>query len=133
MSTAVLPRLTESMSAYVFLSEFLVGIIRDEPKRMRMAHWRLYLTDNPEAPNIFPACGTVGCIGGWTDIATGDRDAECLCLSDEQRQQLFYDEALCNAENQGTPEHAEAVIAHLLSFCERYRTQLEQTIVEPRA
>src|ERR1700739_464311 len=41
--------------------------ILEEPKRLSMGSWMvIYPTGFPTSASWLPACGTVGCIAGWT-------------------------------------------------------------------
>ena len=123
---------SKAKTAYGLLSE-IATLALAEPKRMRMAvfldtraavHWGDHA----------PACGTVGCIAGWTCVLTGnnrgvwpvmERAMDVLGLSYKEGAALFLIPRLCNEEKQGTAVHARHVVAHIRRFQKRYATQLK--------
>jgi hypothetical protein len=97
-------------------------------------------------PERRPACGTAACIAGWTLVAVAgrrtwaqagswqdwqDQAADILGLDQLQSTQLFMPRDLCEDPEQGTPEFAERVIAHVLDFCARNKEQLKAHRVVP--
>lgn len=131
MAKAKLP-VSRARTAYGLLSE-IAALALAEPKRMRMSV--TLLRDDPaSAPNFYPACGTVGCIAGWTTVLKGLRTdpfggvlssaARTLGLIGEQEDDLFCDVPLCSATNQQTVAHAKAVARHIREFQKKYRHQL---------
>lgn len=63
-------------------------------------------------------CGTVCCIGGWTDRLFGETNSEeetaaRLGLSPEDGERLFYADELFARMKDITPTHAVAVLRHL--------------------
>lgn len=64
-------------SSYAVLKEVL-GIIKDEPKRLNMSDWIFMVEGEPTAMALCPiakkdqpACGTVACVAGWINVITG--------------------------------------------------------------
>lgn len=122
--------ISTAKTAYSLLSD-IAQLALDEPKRMRMATV-LAVGDT----NSFPACKTVGCIAGWTDMLTTtsatmewgeiimERATATLGLTTRQRDELFCDGRLCGARNQQTPKHAKSVVAHIRRFQKKNRAQL---------
>jgi hypothetical protein len=122
---------SQAKTAYGLLSD-IAKLALTEPKRMWMCAW------GGEAGNACdyyalgdgPACGTVGCIGGWTDVLRPRGDAwETLGLTGEQRSELFEPRALIRDPEQGTLAHAKRVAAHIRRFQRTYRAQLLRTKV----
>jgi hypothetical protein len=132
---------SKAKTAFDLLSD-VAALALAEPRRIHMNFWRLTSTDtnvSAVVPQGFPACGTVGCIGGWTEqIARGrKRDAEVILgLTHAQRMELFYPKALLadagsarEAGNAQTPKHAERVVAHIRAFQQKYADQLKAKAV----
>jgi hypothetical protein len=132
---------SKAKTAFDLLSD-VAALALAEPRRIHMNFWRLTSTgmnSSKAVPQGFPACGTVGCIGGWTEqIARGrKRDAGVILgLTHSQRMELFYPQALLDdagsayeAGDAQTPEHAEKVAAHIKAFQKRYREQLKAKAV----
>ena len=137
----IVPRLTEPTNAYEFLTKWLpTNVFLPEPKRLRMGDWyerdlSWHFEENKLTREQAPPCGTIGCIGGFTETCTGgdfSRDAhQILGLDPAQGEELFYDETLMYAPNQGTPEHVADVIAHINRFAAKYEEQLKGHMVIP--
>ena len=130
ITRTALPRLRRRVTAYTFLAKVLPKVILAEPRRMRMGIWQLQAWKDMDNR---PACGTVGCIGGWTEIMTGRRAARVLGLRDQwskASRELFFG-PLTNDLDQGMPLHARRVVAHLKRFATKYRATLRQTVIEP--
>lgn len=124
--TTTIPR-TTATNAYDLLSE-IAALALEEPKRMDMEHWRLLADDDYDSHHAFPACGMVGCIGGWTEALTGYADAATvLGLNAVQEHDLFYHETLVVDANRRaqTPEHADAVVTHIREFQKQHAKQLK--------
>ena len=68
--------------------------ILSEPRRLDMETWTELLTDEEKKLPSSPPCGTVGCIGGWTNILSktlGDiQAAEVLGITQDEKECLFY-------------------------------------------
>ena len=167
MATTSIPRLAGPRTAYEVLTEDIVGLIREEPRRMRMTVWQMrsvrdlaselesvYETavdndDDVEVPDdlferaeeLMPACGMVGCIGGWTeavcgvdpsfDTHMGGKAAGLLGLDQEQTDDLMYPDDLMDRLDEGTPEYAEEVVRHIMAFAARHEAQLRAKVVVP--
>lgn len=120
---------SKAKTAYGLLSE-VAALVRAEPKRLAMAIWTTDGDEDLPPTGVFPACGTVGCIGGWTETLMRERGIEypdaptILGLVGEQSALLFCPSRLMNAANQQTPEHAAETVAHIHKFQKRYRAQL---------
>lgn len=135
---------SKAKTAYGLLSE-IAALAIAEPKRIAMTLW-LQKETGPQhrsLPEGYPACGTVGCVGGWTIALkptaarkingglfgpdredSGQRAGRRLGLTEEQADELFLPSDICNSSNQQTPAHARAVVAHIRRFQKKYRTQL---------
>ncbi len=133
-----LPRLRRRVTAYTFLRSVLPKVVLEEPRRMHMAVWRdtSYGMDERHKP----ACGTIGCIGGWTEVMVqggspwrhARRPArQILGLTPEQAEVLFYPLKLTGELHQGTLRHARAAVAHMQAFAEKHKAQLQAVMLEP--
>ena len=104
---ALSPRLTRRVTAFEFLTVDLPAVALEEPRRMRMAFW---IEDAAivSVPSMRPACGTVCCIGGWTEMMVYGADlrytsfrfksaGDLLGIDVEQRDELFQDHDLMYA------------------------------------
>lgn len=131
---------SRAKTAYGLLGE-IARLALAEPKRIRMAWW---LTDPGAMPeDKRPACGTVGCIGGWvltlkgtraqqrdalrgavTDA--GDNAAAILGLKESQAHALFDPFVRGRA---GTVTQARAVAARIRRFQKQYAAQLKAKAV----
>ena len=106
-----IPALTRATNAYRFLTVTLVGVITDEPKRMHMRTWR---QRRMEPGKRVPDCGTIGCIGGWTELLVnpgGHRSASSILgfqHDSHHTDELFFPEDLCNDDAQGTKRHGSS-------------------------
>lgn len=80
-----------------------------------------------------PACGFIGCVGGWTEILTGiSKPAmEILGLTVHQSNDLFFSRRVVAHGPQGGKRHAEFVIAHLLKFAAAREQQLRHHMITP--
>lgn len=132
MKKGKMPILPKSVkNAYQLLS-YIGAIAMEEPKRISMT---MFLAQNlPDIPDMgYPSCGTIGCIAGWTIalLPRWYRSIEnakmILGLSDEQRDDLFYDYELCIDKNAKTKAHAIAVVAHIGRFQKKNEAQLKAT------
>lgn len=130
MADVSLLPVSKAKTAFGLLSE-IAKLTLKEPKRMRMDIWggrehnaSSELYDLTQAP----ACGTVGCIGGWTDVLTKQKRGkagETLGLTSAQEDALFMPGLMFDNE-QGTPKHARKVVAHIKRFQKKYATQLRK-------
>ncbi len=144
-SATALPK-TNAKTAYGLLNA-IARIALEEPQRLAMgfvchrgAGLKAKAEERPGTK--IPPCGTAGCIAGWTLVLTGQTkedernggsyyDAtDVLGLTDYQAEQLFYLSELVHAANQQTPEHAQAVVAHIREFQAANRDQLKATKVK---
>jgi hypothetical protein len=127
-------------SAHLFLTKTLPTFILEEPRRIRMGIWLESIMDPVRFSRIekqeTPSCGTVGCIGGWTEALTGARRGKATQVlglkHPQQSDELFMPVRLVDAETQGTPAHARAVVRHLHRFATKYKMQLRRTMITPR-
>ena len=128
---------SKAKTAYGLLTE-IAALAIAEPKRIAMSTWRqtassgvMVLTHTvfPNAPRAvtMPACGTVGCIGGWFQTLSGRSPYEVI--GDTLQEELCYPHALCCAAKQQTAAHARAVVAHIRRFQKKYRAFLLATKV----
>lgn len=139
--TSLIPK-SKAKTAYGLLSE-ICALALEEPKRIMMADWLVTKSaGNYEPAQGFPACGTVGCVAGWaitlrpTRARTihrdfgqykedeGERAGRLLGLSTDQCNALFTPDGLTESDDQQTPKHAQAVVAHVKAFQKRHRGQL---------
>ena len=107
-----------------------------------------------------PSCGAIGCIAGWTTMLTDGyyqrsteggldfaarklgliKDKEIvMCWGFRSKggyrnpaEELFCDEVLMKADNQGSPEFAEQVITHINNFARKYEGLLRSHIIQPK-
>jgi hypothetical protein len=87
----------------------------------------------------YPACGTVGCIAGWTTTLKGQRlrsersisrtAGRLLGLTSKQREELFVPYHIIDGTDAQTPLHAEATVAHIRTFQKTYAKQLRAKAV----
>lgn len=123
---------SKATNAYELLDE-IKALALEEPLRVSMNYWRLNASDIEQdtfiTHLILPACGTIGCIGGWAEAlaGTGQQAADILGLTDDQWNDLFYPlELVWEADEIGqTPEHARHVIAHIAAFQQKHEAQLK--------
>lgn len=130
MLNDAMPKSTAT-NAYELLDE-IKALALEEPKRIDMNNWRL--SDGDVFPALtrrgYPACGTVGCIGGWVEVLSGCRPngAEgILGLSSAQSNELFWDPALItHGKSHGqTAKHARLTVQHIARFQAKYESQLK--------
>ncbi len=143
-SATALPT-TNATTAYGLLNA-IARIALEEPKRLAMG-FVCYRGEglkkrSNEYNTVVSPCGTAGCIAGWTLVLTGQTEedeqnggsyydaTDVLGLTDYQAEQLFYLSELVHAANQQTPEHAQAVVAHIREFQAANRDQLKATKVK---
>lgn len=116
---------SRAKTAYGLLSA-IAKLALEEPKRMRMETW-LSRDGGWLHPSRVPACGTVGCIGGWTTVLRPRRMAkDTLGLDGAQADELFLDRPLVWDWPQGTAKHARKVAAHIRRFQKKYASQLKR-------
>lgn len=136
-NTTKIPK-SKAKTAYGVLSDVATLALK-EPMRIAMATWRQQGDPGETIPSdsIFalrtvtlPKCGTVGCIGGWTETIVPVRRGRyhsamaILGLDSAQQNELFYPKALTDAPVQQTQEHALAVVTHIRKFQKKYKAQL---------
>lgn len=133
----------EARTAYGLLST-IVAIVKSDARTMRMADWNGIpggATTYPE--DVRPVCGTVGCIGGWTDHLAGNdhsTTSTARVLGFDYRRDEDDDDSkaiddlffgpLCNDSTQGTPSHARKVIWLIKRFQRKHRRRLLATPVK---
>lgn len=132
---------SRAKTAYGLLNE-VKRLILAEPKRYdqgtfiarRNGHSRLF------DPQDFPACGTVGCVAGWVATLKTEKLFEygatpliakrILGLDRLQQAELFDGCAGATIEHTAqTLKHAQAGVAHIERFQQRYSAQLRRTKV----
>lgn len=134
---------SRAKTAYGLLSE-VIKLILEEPLRYNQGVWLLQQGGDPldaeyDAPQGFPACGTVGCVAGWVTTLKlkrvtnrtvfADRAAKILGLDEHQENELFSDVLADMNLLRQTPEYAKAGAAHIRKFQQRYSSQLRATKV----
>lgn len=127
---AAMPK-SKAKTAYGLLSE-IRQIILDEPKRYDQ-RYTLTIGAACEIGYGFeaPACGTVGCVAGWTVALRGRRRnggvcaraARILGLSEQQGYDLF--DAYAAGRRDDVWSHAERGAQHIAKFQEKYAAQLK--------
>lgn len=128
---------SKATTAYELLDE-IAALALDEPKRIHMNFWHLSADHAHDARCLlhgFPACGTVGCIGGWVELLTKSEDAtKTLGLKPSQSGELFYNDDLLEdagdayrGGNAQTAAHAANVVAHIRKFQDQHEAQLKAT------
>lgn len=124
MKTTKIPK-SRAKTAYGLLGE-IRALALDEPKRMEMCSWG-GVVGNARFRREAPACGTVGCIGGWVNVLHPKSREEgariALGITYDQADELFYGD-LCTDDDQGTMKHARRVGALIRKFQKKYRAQL---------
>jgi hypothetical protein len=144
------------------LLTFIKKLVNAEPKRINMCYVLMKGTGIQQVaadrlarnehraqlglkllrPLKTPACGTVGCIAGWSDVVTGFAQddnirndgyyheiGQRLGLTNGQIDELFMPNHLVSSQNHQTRRHANAVITHITKFQKKYRQQLTTTKV----
>lgn len=145
MKLAPLPR-SKAKTAFGLLSE-IRKIILAEPKRYNQ-HDTLRTTVSPRdgVGEIYPSCGTIGCVGGWVWVLKHPRLArrptgkyvdfleaarEILGLDRRQSGRLFDGDAAGELgwALESRREHAKRGAAHIAKFQARNAAQLKRTRV----
>lgn len=129
---------SKAKTAYGLLSE-IRRLILEEPKRYDQTDTVTFLSNGDDFyPQPRPACGTVGCVAGWTcvlkiphlkskwqdewvDIC--QRAEDILGLNEHQASRLFSPHAA--KRKMQTAEHAKRGAAHIARFQEKYAAQLK--------
>lgn len=125
MATSTIPK-SKAKTAYGLLSE-VVRLVEEEPKRMWMGIWSACAADVILDKSRRPACGTVGCVGGWCEVLVpGSSAQKTLGLTGVQSAGLFLDNDLCCDRYQGTLGHARRVVRHVRRFQKAHETQLRK-------
>lgn len=122
---------SRSKTAYGLLSE-IRRLILAEPRRYNQYDW---LKTNERGP-LAPACGTVGCVGGWTVFLKRDKTnktaAGILGISSDQGDELFAGDAARSRRDKATGDysarsirdHARRGAAHIARFQKKHAVQL---------
>jgi hypothetical protein len=119
-----LPKLKKNAKPWEILKA-VCKVIADEPKR-----YDQYVTlDRDIESEYYPACGTVGCVAGWTVVLCGRGSPlyatlgaqDILGLTDDEAFDLFREDAAGNKRRfvggGATPlAHARRGIAHIKRF-----------------
>lgn len=127
---SALPK-SKAKTAHGVLSE-ICALVLAEPRRLSMRTWcisRDMLAPGEDARDYvargFPSCGTVGCIGGWTETLRPDAAARItLGIDRDLGEELFYPRELL-AQREQTVAHARATVAHIRRFQRKYAAQLK--------
>lgn len=129
MAKSLIPK-SRAKTAYGLLSE-VARVVTEEPKRFDMSLWRKVEGRTMFPPALgFPACGTVGCLGGWAEVLRpGIAAAATLGLTDDQANELFCPTGW-NAVAGQTAAHARKYVAHLRRFQKKYAKQLKAKKLE---
>jgi hypothetical protein len=115
-------------TAFTFLDRTLPKFILEEPRRMEMGTW----CERGRRGRGSAPCGTVGCVGGWTEILTGHSDAATvLGLRGSQTGELFFNDLMYDAD-QGTIRHAKRVVQRIRGFAKEHEEQLRAHMIRPR-
>jgi len=133
VSTTKIPT-SKAKTAYGLLSE-VAALALAEPKRIDMSRWvcregspSQYEWDYVAPLRGYPACGTVGCIGGWVDTLTRKKvgDAyDTLGLGLDAGNELFMPPWWADRDTQSRA-HARKVVAHIRKFQKKYASQLKR-------
>lgn len=136
---------SKAKTAYGLLSEIRKLII-EEPKRYDQWGWRRLLS---QSDAFAPACGTVGCVGGWICVLKGypfgDSDStkfayKILGMNGDVVWNELFDADLAGLrwEQRGNDSvvtmrairaHARRGAAHIARFQKKYAKQLKATKV----
>lgn len=139
-------------NAYELLGQ-ICRIIKEDPTRYNQEMWAEIRPDlrddlneelkrylqmgwNREYARRKPACGTVGCVAGWTalmtlpvkmvpQVDTSAHAAKVLGLTNNQAAELFDGDAAGEAYEQTPREHAEAGIKHIRAFMKKHEKKLK--------
>lgn len=123
---------SRAKTAYGLLGE-VAALILAEPKRYDQRDVLTFKTGDHET--YFPACGTIGCVAGWTvalkasapKVVAGNGNVlgtarKILGLTEGQEYELFVDSAV-GGKSQGLT-HARNGARHISQFQKKYRAQL---------
>jgi hypothetical protein len=141
MKKNLIPK-SKAANAYDLLSE-VARAVTAEPKRLRMGTW-LDTKAKRRLGVEAPACGTIGCIAGWSVMLSGSRTLRremargvyfnyyetpasgLLGLDEEQSEELFN----TDVEGRfGTRAHARNAVRRIRAFQQKYATQLKAKAV----
>lgn len=125
---------TKAKNAYELLNS-IIRLVRNDPKRMRMQDWGRKGNAGWVPHDQQPACGTVGCIGGWIGMLTKQDSLVKVVkilgfdIIDDFNDNRYIDELffgkLVGDHNQGTPAHAEKVIKSIKLFQKTHAARLK--------
>jgi hypothetical protein len=133
---------SDATNAYDLLLD-VIACVEAEPRRLVMPEWICLISNIWPPKYAAPACGTVGCVGGWTEMLVRDRtrsgwqiSARSLLGARENRELstdlelLFFDE-FPPEELQGTPEYVAHVVARIRAFMAKHEAFLRVKAVRP--
>lgn len=147
-------RMVEPESAWDILSWVCDRAI-EEPRRMRMNSWGEFcvyrITDDPrdsiaqfrhvfrEEPELAPPCGTAACVAGWCEVRVygkledmGGLDmAKLLTGGTNIYHDIFVNNELVHAHDQGTRGHVEFVVGRVRQWMAAHEALLKSRIIGP--
>lgn len=136
MSKSAMPK-SKAKTAYGLLSE-IRKLILEEPKRYDQTGW--LIRGKRYAASIYgdmaPACGTVGCVGGWVQALKGRSAGRTLGLNYQQQVELFdgaaagkrwefSDGGSSRVTVATVRAHARRGAKHIARFQKKYSAQLK--------
>lgn len=85
--------LSNAQNAYDLLAD-VITVIREEPNRFNWTDWKMRAVPERAAFDArLPACGTIGCVGGWCSILKGAVIGQVFSFDVwNELQDLFYAE-----------------------------------------
>lgn len=126
---------TRAKTAYGLLSE-VRRLILEEPKRYnQLDTLTIRGTRGNRIYDEYPACGTVGCVAGWTTVLAAKNPArvrdvltyarKVLGLNSAQEERLFNGFVVPGIRQ--SREHAAGGAVHIRRFQQEFASQLKRT------
>lgn len=105
----------------VVILEHVMQAILDEPKRYNQVAWLEKPSDGIRNESAFPACGTIGCVAGWTCVVSGLRPTNGIAVEVKARKILGGDTGMLFSGgavegDPGTRVHAKNGVLHILNW-----------------